>query len=226
MIQSLQMEKLLSIDTLIKEAKKSGVDFGKGDPYNRLRYYTKIGWLPHMLRKKGRGGNTKGHYPASALERLVYIEKLKEEGLSNEELTKKITSKSRIDTIRNLIKTPGTQAKVVLYASFIILTIILANELEFINLGKPKSLYKTPRELAVPNMIIESGTAFVPKNQKEAYIRTNKILNTHKVYIAFNNNISPATRFWVGEKISLDGFFIELDAPVSNDTEFSWWITN
>ena len=37
---------------LIKQAKKEGVQFGRGDPYNRLRYYTKIGWLPHMTRKK------------------------------------------------------------------------------------------------------------------------------------------------------------------------------
>ena len=46
------MESLISTEKLIEESKTKGIDFGKGDPYNRLRYYTKIGWLPHMQRKK------------------------------------------------------------------------------------------------------------------------------------------------------------------------------
>jgi len=44
-------EKLISIDEVIERAKKLGVDFGKGDPRNRLRYYVKIGLLPHAKRK-------------------------------------------------------------------------------------------------------------------------------------------------------------------------------
>jgi len=42
---------LISINEVIERAKKLGVDFGKGDPRNRLRYYVKIGLLPHAQRK-------------------------------------------------------------------------------------------------------------------------------------------------------------------------------
>ena len=31
------MESLISTEKLIEEAKTKGIDFGKGDPYNRLR---------------------------------------------------------------------------------------------------------------------------------------------------------------------------------------------
>jgi hypothetical protein len=44
-------EKLIKIDEIIERAKELGVDFGKGDPKNRLRYLTKIGLLPHCQRK-------------------------------------------------------------------------------------------------------------------------------------------------------------------------------
>ena len=43
---------LINIKDLIQELKNKNIDFGKGDPYNRLRYYTKIGWIDHMIRKK------------------------------------------------------------------------------------------------------------------------------------------------------------------------------
>lgn len=46
----------ISVEKLIKILKEKNISFGKGDPYNRLRYYTKIGWLPHMTRKKTKKG--------------------------------------------------------------------------------------------------------------------------------------------------------------------------
>ena len=36
-------EKLISIEELVKRAKKQGVDFGKTDPYNRLRTKVDLG---------------------------------------------------------------------------------------------------------------------------------------------------------------------------------------
>jgi len=89
------MEKMLSTEELILKAREVGVDFGKGDPYNRLRYYTKIGWLPHMTRQKDADGNIKGHYPEWVLGQLVTIEKLKSEGSDNDEIAKQIETKSK-----------------------------------------------------------------------------------------------------------------------------------
>ena len=74
------MSSLIEVEKLIRMAKKEGVSFGKGDPYNRLRYYTKIGWLPHMERKRVKSGDVVGHYPKWVLSRLVMIDKLKKQG--------------------------------------------------------------------------------------------------------------------------------------------------
>jgi len=52
---------LINTRDLINELKKRNLNLGKGDPYNRLRYYTKIGWIDHMIRKKDSNGVVVGH---------------------------------------------------------------------------------------------------------------------------------------------------------------------
>ncbi|KKW24820.1 MAG: hypothetical protein VE99_C0006G0013 [candidate division Kazan bacterium GW2011_GWC1_52_13] len=61
-----------------------------GVSYNTLRYYTKIGLLPHMIRKTPFPGapNTIGHYPEEVLETLQKINELKKQGLDNEKIKK------------------------------------------------------------------------------------------------------------------------------------------
>src|SRR3990167_8517451 len=86
----MNIENLISIDDLIKNAKKRGVSFGKSDPYNRLRYYTKISFLPHMERRQTKNGRIKAYYPQNSLERLVKVEALKSRGFSNEEILKNL----------------------------------------------------------------------------------------------------------------------------------------
>ena len=54
----MQEEKILPVEEIIEKAKNLGVRFGQGEPYNRLRYYTKLNWIPHMERK---GKNVQGH---------------------------------------------------------------------------------------------------------------------------------------------------------------------
>ncbi|KKU50711.1 MAG: hypothetical protein UX73_C0016G0010, partial [candidate division WWE3 bacterium GW2011_GWC1_47_10] len=119
------MEELIAVEQLIIQAKSKGVNFGKGDPYNRLRYYTKMGWLPNMKRKKGERGAAKGHYPVWALSRLILIEKLKDEGLQNSEIARKLATQSGLVGLRALFVSPEVRTRLVLYSSFVLLLAIL-----------------------------------------------------------------------------------------------------
>jgi len=153
------MEAYISFEKLIDEAKKQRVNFGKGDPYNRLRYYTKMGWLPHMVRMKNSGLKTEassflvgkelpsskikgeendvtGHYPKAALKRLILIENMKSKNLSNEEITQKIQSMSKWDAFYSLINTKNLKYKFVAYSLLALMLFIIATETGIIHLGK------------------------------------------------------------------------------------------
>jgi len=75
-------ENLISIEEIIERAKKLGVDFGKGDPKNRLRYYTKIGLIPHAQRASFNGSPPVGAYHQEVIPILVSIDKKLKEGKS------------------------------------------------------------------------------------------------------------------------------------------------
>jgi hypothetical protein len=131
------MTDLINVETLINEAKKRGVDFGKGDPYNRLRYYTKIGWLPHMIRKKEEH-EVIGHYPIQALEKLVLIEKLKAQNMSNKDISKKIGTASVTHQFLEIVSTPEFKKKAIIYTLIIVFIFIIFNETGIIKIGVPK----------------------------------------------------------------------------------------
>lgn len=224
------MDELISLENLVEEAKKKKIAFGKGNPYNRLRYYTKIGWLPHMIRKKDEKGSTTGHYPSSAVERLISIENLKSAGLSNEEVSKKLRIKTRFQTLVDILLSKETRIQLSAYLSLGILLLIFANELGLVRLGQ-SSAKKQDVTMGLsssngPKQTIDSGTAFIPKNQKKLFIQTPLIKTGYKVYVTFNQNYQPATRFWVSEIKDYEGFSVELDTPVFENSEFNWWITN
>ncbi len=77
---------LISIDEVIFQAKKRGVDFGKGDSRERLRYLTKIGLLSHARRKSFNGSLPNGAYPEYTVELLVEIDKQLKAGKNIQEL--------------------------------------------------------------------------------------------------------------------------------------------
>lgn len=87
-MESAPKENLISIEELIKRARSLGVDFGKGDPKNRLRYYAKIGIFPHALRKKINGKPSQGVYPEGALDILLEIDKQLKQGKSVQAIKK------------------------------------------------------------------------------------------------------------------------------------------
>jgi len=47
-----------------------------------------------------------------------------------------------------------------------------------------------------------------------------------KIYVTFTNSYAPATRFWIAEKKAGESFAVELDASVSTNAKFDWWIIN
>ncbi len=221
------VENLISTDNLIESAKKKGIDFGKGDPYNRLRYYTKIGWLPHMVRKSDDEGSIKGHYPEWALGHLILIEQLKAKNASNEAISRQLTIRNKIQGVMGLLTSPESRTRLVVYVIFFLVLILLANQLELINLGRPKSglIINPITSTQLPTQIIDNGTAFIPKNQNTVLVKSLVIRTGMKVFVTFNQNYSPATRFWVSEIKDYNGFTVELDAPVSTNVEFNWWLS-
>ena len=74
-------QKLLPYSEIIKLARQAGVSFGKGYPYNRLRYYTKIGLLPRAQRRSF-GGSPEGCYPQWVVDKLVEIDRKLKQGKS------------------------------------------------------------------------------------------------------------------------------------------------
>ena len=219
------MDDFISIDKLIRTAKSRGLDFGTGDPYNRLRYYTKIGWLPHMVRRIDKKGNIKGHYPTWSVERLLLIEDLKYKGYSNDEITEKLETRNNVQGIMSAIKAPDVRRQLVLYSILAIVALIFANELGIIRLGNSKNAVYTTSQTQQDIQITQSGTAFVPRDQNKIFVMAQGITVTSKVYVTFTQNYSPANKFWVSQIKQGEGFILELDAPVSDNTEFNWWLT-
>ena len=220
------MNELISTEKLVQEAKRKGVDFGKGDPYNRLRYYTKMGWLPHMVRKKEDDkDDVKGHYPSWTVKRILQIEKLKDQGYTNEEITKKLASTNFIDSIYSQLSSSDMKVKIMIYASFLFLLMILSVELGIFNFGRSKG-NNSPVISPETKLIINSGASYVPSQQRKVMVKDDNVNQGSKVYVSFNGNYSPAERYWVAEIIPQQGFVVELDAPVANDSDFTWWISN
>jgi len=86
---------LISIDEVICRAKKLGVDFGNGDPKNRLRYYVKIGILPHAKRKYFNNHSPEGAYPPDIVWQLVEINKKIKEGKSIQTIKRELLEKEK-----------------------------------------------------------------------------------------------------------------------------------
>ena len=219
------MENYIDIENLVIEAEKSGIQLGKGDPYNRLRYYTKIGWLPHMTRKKTPLGVV-GHYPVWVLKRLILIDKLKKQGLENDEISEKINTQNKLHGLYAKVDSQEFKNKITLYITLSLVLIVLLNELEIISLSKSKNqTIQNTAASTIQNRIIGSGDSFIPAGKNRSFIKTEEIYTTNRVNITFKQNFEPATRYWVSQIQSQKGFNVELDAPVAKDTEFSWIIT-
>lgn len=97
---------LISIKDVLFRAKRRGVDFGKGDPRERLRYLTKIGLLPHAKRKSFNGQPPNGAYPEYVIELLKEIDEKIKAGKSIQELKKEKERKSLVEVPYTYIISP------------------------------------------------------------------------------------------------------------------------
>ncbi|MCD6255950.1 MAG: hypothetical protein J7J44_06740, partial [Deltaproteobacteria bacterium] len=79
-------DNLISIEEVISQAKKLGIDLGKGNPRERLRYLTKIGLLPHAKRKSFNGQSPNGAYPKYVIALLKEIDEEIKAGKSIQEI--------------------------------------------------------------------------------------------------------------------------------------------
>lgn len=104
-------ERIISAKELIARAKKLGVDFGNGDPNNRLRYYTKIGLFPHAIRKSFNGKPPAAAYPESGIDMLVEIDRKLKEGKSIQELKRLKKERGKITQEENIFYSPNDQLK-------------------------------------------------------------------------------------------------------------------
>lgn len=220
------MSQFISIETLLKQAKERNIDFGKGDPYNRLRYYTKMGWIPHMVRKKGDKGSTRGHYPTSTIDRLELIQELKNKGFSNDEISQKLKMKDKAQSFYGVLKSDEIRSKALTYISFLMLAIILMVEIGYVKVGKQRDLLvqqnSTPHSQV---QILDSGTAFIPEQQNTIFVKSNQVYANSKIYVTFKDDYGPATRYWISKQTTQEGFSVELDTATISNAEFDWWIS-
>ena len=150
--------------------------------------------------------------------RLVYKDEL-----YGEEIAKKLENKTKKESVINFLKSPDIKKQIVTYSTLLLLFLIFINEIGVINLGKSKQIVS--QDIYSNEQIYASGTSFVPKNQNKIFISFRDLKPNSKVYVTFTQNYSPATRYWVSKIDQQNGFLVELDAPVSSNVEFNWWLS-
>ncbi|MEZ6256047.1 MAG: hypothetical protein R3B92_04740 [Patescibacteria group bacterium] len=219
------MERQLSIEEFINKAKQQGIELGKGNPYNRLRYYTKIGLLPHMIRKQDNQGNLIGHYPFWALARLDYIEKEKKKGLNNDEILSNLTKVKQKENLSNLLKSSYIKNNIISITALLLVIFVILTQLEIISIEKSKRFITNDKTQNV--QILDSGQTFIPKGQTRIFIEAPLTQLTTKIYVSARGDYTPATQYYVSENDieAGKGFFITFNAPTNANTPLDWWIS-
>ena len=201
----------ISLTKLVLGAKKAGVNFGKGDPYNRLRYYTKIGILPNMVRIKG-----VGHYPENALKRLIRIETLKAQGIENE----------RIKTILDgeqltILFDPETRNRLAKYIIGFIFGILFSlGSLYSLNTGI-KSFNKNGKIDST-----KTGTYLTPENSNKVFVFDKRVLQNSKIFVTFTSPYSPASGYFISAVIPEVGFELSFSSNILKPAKFNYYIAD
>jgi len=216
----------VSVEKLIKILKEKNINFGKGNPYNRLRYYTKIGWLPHMTRKKNEEGVITGHYPTSVIDTIEKIELLKQEGRSNEEIN--LTFKKRELINKESIRILDFIKKINI--NYLILLLIIAGFIVeiFRNNSPNEKIINTEiqenKSIVSEKKIVDSGVSFLQKNQNLIFVASSRVSPTSIILLNFFNNIGYNNNYYIKEVKAGQGFYIETNYQVPNESKFNWII--
>jgi hypothetical protein len=220
------MDRLIPVGKLIEKAQQENIDLGKGNPYNRLRYYTKINWLPNMKRKLSENNRLEGHYPTWALETLKTIDALKKKGLTNEEIEKRIKRKNTVSRTFSGLSLEKVKRKTIGYVLIALILLVLLTELNIVNLNKPKNVNLSLGENVWITQIVDNGVAFMPKDSNAVFVKTDLIQPNSKINVTFKENYTPASRYWVENIKDTEGFELKTDVPVADSSSFYWWISN
>lgn len=217
---------LISVEELINILKQNNINLGKGDPYNRLRYYTKIGLIPHMIRKKNSNNTNSGHFPREVIEKIIQIEKLKSEGLSNDLISKKIKEKNKVEFFSNSIERIKKFGINFLFILLIILGLIY--EVYRMNSHQEKSSNQLITESQNLNWqkISQNGVSFIPSGQKKVFVPVIDVTQKSTILLSFRGSLFPATNYYISEIKDGVGFYVETNLEVFKEVKFNWIIIN
>ena len=157
-------ENLISIDEVIRRVQNLGVNFGNGDPRNRLRYYVKIGLLPHAQRKSFNNNSPEGAYSEDVVGLLFEIAKKIKAGKSIQAIKREIKEekekkeKKEESLEERLFETPFAPS----FPSFQPPQV----EKEFQPEKKPKPSFELPFFLKIAFIILSFGTIVFLVNAK------------------------------------------------------------
>jgi hypothetical protein len=71
-----------------------------------------------------------------------------------------------------------------------------------------------------------AGDEVVAAGTNAITIKTTAVTAKSLIFVTFNGDYSPATRYWIENKTAGKSFTIKLDAKVAQDAKFNWWIVN
>lgn len=218
----------ISIKELIKILQEKKINLGKGDPYNRLRYYTKIGWLPHMIRKKDENGEIVGHYHYSVIGKLEEIEKYKNQNKSNEEIEKILNIKKNDQKINIYKIIYENIRKININTIFIILILVgfIVESMRYSSLNEKiiNNKITEQEDKITEKRISDSGIGIIPSNQKTIFIPSSRVTPTSIILLNFIDNIGYSNNYFIKEKITGEGYYVEIGYSLNKESRFNWII--
>ena len=71
-----------------------------------------------------------------------------------------------------------------------------------------------------------AGIATMKEGTNAITINTTAVNDGSLIYVTFNDDYSPAIRYWTNDIADGESFKVNLNRPVAKDAQFNWWIVN
>lgn len=71
-----------------------------------------------------------------------------------------------------------------------------------------------------------TGFGMIEAGEKSVTVETTQVRDKPKIYITFNGDYFPATRFWVENMEEGESFDVVLNTETDEDVAFTWWVIN